>query len=207
MHRQSIYAICILLGLVAFTVTAPAQTSVALNVYGAFSSTTSNGSVQQSPANSAGGLFELRHISNPILGFEGTYAFNRSNQTYRGPVPYCPAGVGPCPTPFETIRADAHEVTADWTPSVHIANLRAFGVLGAGVLLNVPTSGQSHTSTSGKAVYVYGAGLDWGLLPHLGLRVQYRGNLYRAPDLTSLYTSTNRFTSTAEPVIGAYFNF
>jgi len=56
-------------------------------------------------------------------------------------------------------------------------------------------------------VFVYGAGLDWGVLPHLGLRFQYRGNLYKAPDLTKLYTSTNRFTHTAQPMIGAYFRF
>jgi hypothetical protein len=39
------------------------------------------------------------------------------------------------------------------------------------------------------------------------LRFQYRGNLYKAPDLTRLYTSTNVFTHTSEPMIGAYFRF
>ena len=53
--------------------------------------------------------------------------------------------------------------------------------------------------------FVYGAGLDWTLLPHLGLRLQYRGNLYKASDLTSAFSSTNAFTHTAEPVIGIYF--
>jgi len=56
-------------------------------------------------------------------------------------------------------------------------------------------------------VFVYGAGLDWGLIPHLGLRLQYRGNLYKAPDLTKLYTSTGAFTNTSEPMIGAYLRF
>jgi opacity protein-like surface antigen len=92
-------------------------------------------------------------------------------------------------------------------PSIHISNLRPFGVLGAGLLLNVPDSGQSSSTTSTRAVYVYGAGLDWGLLPHLGLRFQYRGNLYKSPDVTRLYTSTNAFSHTAEPMVGAYFSF
>jgi outer membrane cobalamin receptor len=52
---------------------------------------------------------------------------------------------------------------------------------------------------------VYGAGLDWGLIPHIGLRFQYRGNLYKAPDLSTLYTSSGAFTHTAEPMIGVYF--
>jgi opacity protein-like surface antigen len=182
-----------------------AQTSVALSVYGAFSGTTSANGVQQTPASSAGGMFELRHISNPILGFEGTYSYNRANQNYSETFT-CP-GIG-CPlTSSASVKADAHEVTLDWVPSVGLANFRPFGVLGAGLLLNVPQSGQTslETQTSTKAVYVYGAGLDWGLLPHLGLRLQYRGNLYKSPNVTKLYTSVDAFTHTAEPMIGIYF--
>ena len=68
-------------------------------------------------------------------------------------------------------------------------------------------AGKRVTNTSTKPVFVYGGGLDWGLLPHLGLRFQYRGNLYKAPDLTTLYTSSGAFTHTAEPMIGAYLRF
>jgi opacity protein-like surface antigen len=108
-------------------------------------------------------------------------------------------------------------------------NLRPFALAGGGILFDVPSNGKattttitvcsgnpvcnaaqmttstSSTSTTTKPVFVYGAGLDWGLLPHLGLRLQYRGNLYKAPDLTKLYTSTSAFTHTAEPMIGVYF--
>ena len=106
-------------------------------------------------------------------------------------------------------------------------------MLGIGLLLNVPADSQATvtttspcsqtqcpspggptttfstdpTSTSTEAVYVYGAGFDWGLLPHLGLRFQYRGNLYQSPNVAKLFSSTNTFTHTAEPMIGAYFNF
>jgi opacity protein-like surface antigen len=203
---------------------ASAQTSVAASVYGAFSGTTNGNGTQQSPANQAGGLFELRHISNPILGLEGTYSFNRADQSYSNlfypPVNVCPA---PCSPYTQTLHvpANAHEITADWVPSLHIANVRPFGILGVGVLLNVPSGTQSETTTNGAGaqttsvstgastkitgVYVYGAGLDWGLIPHIGLRLQYRGNLYKAPDLSTLYTSTDAFTHTAEPMIGIYF--
>lgn len=70
----------------------------------------------------------------------------------------------------------------------------------------IPTKkSQNATTSDTKPVFVYGVGLDWGLLPHLGLRLQYRGNLYKAPDLTTVYTSTGAFTHTAEPMIGVYF--
>ncbi|MFP5236682.1 MAG: outer membrane protein [Acidobacteriota bacterium] len=207
MRTRNLVSGVVILALSVCGATLRAQTSVALSAYGAFSGTTTANGVQESPANSAGGMFELRHVGNPILGFEGTYSFNRANQEYTGPGP-CPVGiVSACPpTTTQTIKADAHEITADWVPSVGLANFRAFGVLGVGMLLNVPSGGQSNTQTSTKAVYVYGAGLDWGLLPHLGLRLQYRGNLYKSPDVTQLFTSVNKFTHTAEPMIGVYFN-
>lgn len=182
-----------------------AQTSVALSAYGAFSGTTTANGVQQSPSNSAGGMIELRHIANPILGFEGTYSFNRANETISGIVD-CPGTNCPLAT-TQSIKANAHELTLDWVPSVGLANFRPFGVLGVGALFNVPSSGQTNTQTSKQVVYVYGAGLDWGLLPHLGLRFQYRGNLYKSPDVTQLFTSLDKFRHTAEPMIGAYFNF
>lgn len=183
---------------------AHAQTDVAGSIYGAFSGTTTSNDVQQSPSNSAGALLEVRHIANPILGFEGTYAYNRADESYRYTGYACPVGLVPCTPGPVSVPANAHEVTADWVPSVHIANFRPFGVLGIGALLNEPSGGVD-TQSQTKAVYVYGAGLDWGLLPHIGLRVQYRGNLYKAPDLTTLYSSTNTFTHTAEPMVGLYF--
>ena len=186
---------------------ASAQTSVALSVYGAFSGTTTGHGTIQSPSNAAGGMLELRHIFNPILGFEAAYSFNRANQTYSsGMTPAaCPVGLIPCQVQSpDSIRANAHEVTADWIPSIGLGDFRPFGVLGMGALFDVPVNGQSGGATT-KAVYVYGAGLDWGFLPHIGLRLQYRGNLYKAPDLSRLYTSTNAFAQTAEPMLGVYF--
>jgi opacity protein-like surface antigen len=199
------FLVAIIVAVCAFSVctAAQAQTELALSGYGAFTGTTTSNGVSQSPSNAAGGLFEFQHISNPVLGFEGTYSFNRANQTYTQNGSVCGLTCGNfSPT---TVSADAHEVTVDWTPSVKIANFRPFGVLGVGVLLNVPVGSQSNTQTSTKGLYVYGAGLDWGLLPHLGLRFQYRGNLYKAPDLSKLYTSSNAFAHTSEPVIGVYF--
>jgi opacity protein-like surface antigen len=180
-----------------------AQSDVALSLYGTFSGTTNGNGTQQSPANAAGGLVELRHISNPLVGYDVTYSYNRDNQSYES----CVAGSVCAPTSRKSVSANAHELTADWVASVHLANLRPFALAGVGLLFNEPTGGQSDTSSSTKPVFVYGAGLDWGLLPHLGLRFQYRGNLYKAPGLATAFSSTGQFTHTAEPMIGAYFRF
>lgn len=181
-----------------------AQTDVALSLYGAFSGATNGNGTQQSPANAAGGMLELRHISNPLVGYDVTYSFNRANQNYSES---CVTGSVCVPTTPKSVSANAHELTADWVASVHFANLRPFALAGVGLLFNDPAGGQSNTSSSTKPVLVYGAGLDWGLLPHIGLRFQYRGNVYKAPDLANAFSSTGRFTRTAEPMIGAYLRF
>lgn len=191
------------LAFVAGASQAQAQTDVALSLYGAFHGTTNGNGTIQSPANSAGGMIELRHISNPLVGYEATYSYNRGNQVYSSAC----AGITCTATEPVGVSANAHQISGAWVASVHIANLRPFGLAGVGLLLNQPTGGQSNTSSSTKPVFLYGAGLDWGVLPHIGLRFQYRGNLYKAPDLTQLYTSTDAFTHTSEPMIGAYIRF
>src|SRR3569833_22360 len=205
MHKSFHRAFLLLaaLSILAIAPASQAQTDVALSLYGAFSGRTNGNGTIESPANSAGGIIELRHISNPLVGYEATYSYNRGDETYK---PDC--GTSTCTAlTAQTVKAAAHEATADWLVSVHAANLRPFVLGGVGLLFNQPDSNQADTDTSTKGVFVYGAGLDWGVLPHLGLRFQYRGNLYKAPDLTKLYTSTNRFTHTAQPMIGAYFRF
>jgi opacity protein-like surface antigen len=217
----------LLVGLATLTgVTARAQTDVAASLYGAFNGTTTANGVTQSPSNAAGGLLEVRHIAKPWFGYEGTYSFNRANQTYSEKTyPVC--GVCNASTIYTQVSNNAHELTGDWVASLKIRNLRPFALAGGGVLFDVP-SGQATTttvitlcgvgpctpgsttsttsaSTTTKPVFVYGAGVDWGLLPHIGLRLQYRGNLYKAPDLTKVFTSTNAFTHTAEPVVGVCF--
>lgn len=205
--KASLLASLLLCVLIAANVAAHAQTDVALSLYGAFNSSTNGNGTAQSPSNAAGGLVEVRHIKNPLIGYEAAYSFNRANQHYR--MNYaCPVAGSICATPAPvTIPANAHQIAANWVVSLHAANLRPFALAGIGLLLDEPATSASGTSTSTKPVYVYGAGLDWGLLPHIGLRLQYRGNLYKAPDLTSAFSSTDRFTHTAEPTVGAYFRF
>jgi opacity protein-like surface antigen len=207
MHTRKVckLAFCLLLPAAFSGTAARAQTDIALGLYGAFSGATTSNFTQESPSNSAGGMIELRHISNPLVGYEATYSYNRANQVYSvaGAPPCPPSG---CGIPV-SVSANAHEITGDWLISLHAANLRPFALAGIGVLLNEPTSGQSGTQSSTTAVYVYGAGLDWKLLPHLGLRFQYRGNVYKAPDIAPAYSSFGGFKHTAEPMIGAYFRF
>jgi opacity protein-like surface antigen len=220
---QSFFRTILFTGLAAITgAVSQGQTSVAASLYGAFSPSTSGNGTTQSPSNAAGALLELRHIRNPLVGYEFTYAYNRGNQAYSENLP-SGCGLVCAQTGSASIPANAHQISADWVVSLKAANLRPFVLAGGGVLLNVPgagtvtavtcpvegltpcTTSSVPTSISAKGVFVYGAGLDWTLLPHLGLRLQYRGNLYKASALANAFSSTNAFTHSAEPMIGVFF--
>lgn len=186
---------------VSFCVAARAQTSLGLSVLGTFASSTSGNGTEQYPSVHLGTLVQLRHISNPLVGYEVTYSYNRANQVYSS------SPDSENVQPPVAVSANAHQVTADWVVSVRVLNVRPFALAGVGVVIDVPVTNQTLTSTSTQAVYVYGAGLDVGLIPHFGLRLQYRGNLNKAPDLTQVFTSTGRFMHTAEPMAGLYLRF
>jgi hypothetical protein len=170
---------------------AHAQTDVAASVYGAFTGTTEANGTVQSPSNQAGFLLEMRHISNPLVGYELNYSFNRANQSYN----------------LASVKANAHQVGADWVVSFPILNFRPFVLGGGGLLFFEPAGNQTGVSGETKPVFVYGGGVDWTVIPHFGLRGQFRGNLYHAPDLLKAASSTHQFANTAEPMLGAYFRF
>lgn len=224
MRMKVLFVSAILLS--SYCLTCAAQTDIAANLYGAFNQSTTGNGILQSPSNSAGVLLELRHIRNPLVGYEATYAYNRANQSY-GYSGFFPPACTNCTVPTAaTITNNAHEVTGDWIVSLKLSNLKPFVLAGGGILLNQPSGGtvtenqcgsspgscqtvtvNATTSSSAKGVFVYGAGLDWTVLPHLGLRFQYRGNLYKAADLTNAFSSTHAFTHTAEPMVGAFLRF
>src|SRR5258708_4920761 len=164
--KRGLYTILLLAGFAAWggAGLARAQTDVALSLYGAFSGTTNGNGTIQSPANSAGGLVELRHISNPLVGYEATYSYNRDNQRYSSTVAtgLCPIGVTPPCSPTAQVKANAHEISGDWVVSLGVANIKPFALAGVGVLFNQPVGGQSNTTSETKPVFLYGAGLDWG---------------------------------------------
>ncbi len=208
-----------------------AQTDVAANLYATINKSTNGTSsyivpgsysptfgVSQTTRNSVGVMLEVRHFFAPLIGIEATYSFHPANQKYGfAPTPQKYSGAV-SPASFASVSARAQQFTVDWIPSMKIGKLRPFGVAGVGALWVSPSSSQvpvsniftpGNTSSSTSSVYVYGAGLDIATLPHLGLRLQYRGDIYKAPDLlvttTQVDGNTNSWTHTAEPMIGVYF--
>jgi len=221
---------------------AAAQTTVAGSLYGTFRSSTQTGFVSsrtvESPSNVAGVLLELRHVKNPLMGYEVSYSYHHTDEAYAysEPNPPCPApGTGqPCgPTTITaTVPVNQHEITGDWVLSMRMPHFHPFLLLGGGVLVDAPgpgmvtatttimtcattdplcgptvTTKQIATDTVTKGLFQYGVGADMPVLPHIGIRFQFRGNLFRAPDVTKAFAATGKFTQEVEPMVGVSFRF
>jgi hypothetical protein len=198
--------------------TAQAQTDVALSGYRTLASSTtsssSNGFVtHQTPTDSEGGLFEWRHIVNPLVGFEFEVSSNPADQTYNNPnatPPSCyPAGpTGTPPTcPALKISGEATQFGGVWVVSKKIGNIRPFVVGGAGFVVTVPGSSAFSVNTVMRPDFIYGGGVDWSFQKHLGLRIQVRGNMSKAPNLSDIFNSTTKYTQVYEPMGGIFYRF
>ncbi len=204
MRSKWIQTIFILIGAVAVSATAAhAQTDVALSAYRTFTSTTSGNGTAQTPSNAIGGMLEVRHISKPLIGYELTYSYNRANQAYAPKIGSCGFVCANAPI---SLTASGNQVALDWVISHKYGSLRPFAVTGLGLFIDAPSANIYYANMVVRPTYVYGGGVDWGFMPHFGLRIQYRGNLYKAPDLSTNYNSTGAFTQSGEPMFGLYFH-
>jgi hypothetical protein len=193
--------------------TAQAQTDVALSGFRTFTSSSTGSGTQQTPSESEGGLLEVRHIVNPLVGYEFEVTFNPANQSYiasNATPPSCfptgPTGTPPICKPLE-VSGKATQFGATWVVSKKIGNLRPFALGGAGFVITVPGSSPYSVNTVMRPDFIYGGGLDWTFVPHFGLRLQVRGNMSKAPNLSDLFNSTTKYTQIYEPMAGVFYRF
>ena len=185
--------------------TARAQTDVALSGFRTFTSSSSGFGTEQTPTNSEGGLVEVRHIVNPLVGFEFSYSFAEANETYTSSTS-TPPNCYPICGSLE-VSGKASEPAINWLFSVKKGNIRPFALGGVGMMITVPGNSPYTINTVVRPVFIYGGGLDWSSLPHFGLRLQVRGNMTKAPNLSDEFTSTAKYTQIYEPMAGVYYRF
>lgn len=188
--------------LATFASAAQAQVDFGLSGYKTFNRNTAGNGTTQTAPDSAGGMFEFRYIKAPLRGFEITYSFNPANQTYTPTPGACEIF---CSNGTLIQKASQHEVGVDYVASLPKGRLRPFAVAGLGFMITVPGTDGYNLNTVVRPTYIYGGGADWALNPHLGLRVQFRDNVYKAPNLAGVYPTTGQFTHTAEPMAGIFF--
>jgi hypothetical protein len=184
-----------------------AQFDVAASFYEALTSGTTGNGTKQTPTNSDGGMIEARYLINRLAGFGMSYSYNRADTTFApNGTTYATCGLT-CANPVTKLSGFADEISLDWVPSMKIGNLRPFAIGGVGFFITSPGRSVYEVNTVVRPVYVVGGGLDWTVIGHFGVRLQYRDNLYKAPDLSALYPSTGVLTSSSEPTGGIFYRF
>jgi opacity protein-like surface antigen len=180
------------------------QFDIGGSFYKTFVSSSSGMGMKQTPSDGMGGLIEGRYLLSPLVGFEMAVSFNTGGQAY-APIPGACALT--CNNPAVKIGGRQVETSLDWVPSMKVGNFRPFLVGGLGVFISVPDSTPLGNNTSIRGAYIYGGGVEYDLGAHLGIRGQYRGTLYKAPNISSIYPANGQYTQTTMPSGGIYYRF
>lgn len=180
------------------------QFDIGGSVYKTFVNSTTGMGLKQTPSDGLGGLIEARYLKNPLVGFELGIMFGTGGQDYK-PVPGA-CGLT-CNNPEVNITGKQVLTSIDWVPSIKVGNLRPFLVGGLGVFISAPDATPLGNNTSIRGAYIYGGGADFDITNHLGIRGQFRGTMYKAPNISSIYPANGQYTQTLTPMGGVYYRF
>jgi hypothetical protein len=164
-----------------------------------------------SPTSTAGGLFTLRYIKAPLLGFEFNYSYARYTQNYAfniATTPNPPTAVGNA-VGLSSIQTNVAEETLGYVAHLHkFLGVKPFLGAGGGTIRFKPTpNGGEGLNEQYRAVYYYNVGADDELVPHFGMRVAFRQLIYLAPDFGQNFLTITRRPITTEPTFGFYLRF
>lgn len=170
-----------------------------------FNKTSSNATtgVTVSPTNSGMILGTFRFRFNRMNAIEVNGARSDNSQIYSlGPNDY-------------RVQTSVTEISGAYVLSpFHFEKIEPFLLAGGGALRFYPNNQyiDGNVSPFGAAqqtsmAFLYGGGVDYRLWKRLGLRLQYRGLIYKEPTfhVTQFFTGTKGHM--AEPSVGIVFNF
>jgi opacity protein-like surface antigen len=181
-----------------------AQFDLSANFFEAFNGSSSGTGTKETLTNGTGGMVEARYFFKPLAGVGASYSYNHESLTLSPNGTQCALA---CANPTTKLSAKAEEIAFDWVPSVKVGKIRAFALGGAGILLTLPGPSVPEVSGVVRPAFVFGGGVDFSLSPHIGARLQYRDNLYKAPNPYPLYPATGSYMSSSEPMGGLFYRF
>ena len=163
-----------------------------------FSDTDGDG-LRQEATRSGGLLVGYSYQFHRWAGVEGSYGYTRNTQNYFGST----GQIG--------VQSNIHQATGAFVLHVPLETpiIKPYALTGAGALIFDPTEhvGIAAADQQSKAVFVYGGGLNFDIVRNFGIRTEYRGFVYKAPDFKIGTLDLNKVTHLAQPSIGIYFRF
>jgi hypothetical protein len=172
------------------------HSEISLSGFGQFTPAVTGNGVTVDPTRSIGGQAAFRHSYHWWLGYEASYNYTRYSEHYSN-------------SPF-AIQHNMHEFGASYLVSgVSLLGFRPFALGGVSAVVFSPTlNGGQKVSWQGEPGLNFGAGIDRSLLTsRFGVRLQYRGVYYKAPDFGEPQLKSDKYRLTSEPMVGLYLRF
>ncbi len=193
----------------------PDATTMDVSV-GAFAQLTPNrvtngGGTVQGSSPSEGVLGTVHQQIGPLLGYSVNFGYTRMAEQFLNLV-VTPAGSGLTTYSDGSVGTEMYELSGSYVmhaPKVY-RRFSPYGQFGAGILSFLPTLRNQPDHVNFRLMGLFGAGVDYRIDRRWGIRLEYRGMLYKNPDLrydpTVLVTSKN-YTVTSEPTVSLTYSF
>lgn len=186
----------LLLGSAAQAQRVPKNDDIAVDGFAQFTSTASGNGITDRTTKSGGGAATFRHSYHWWLGYEAGYEYSRYTEYYSGQV--------------FGVQHNMHEFSGSYyLHGATVRGIQPFALAGVSAVIFSPTlNGGQNTEWQARPGLNFGAGVNMPLVSsHFGLRVEYHGVYYKAPDFGRAQLTTNSYRLTSEPMAGVYFRF
>ena len=165
---------------------------------GLFTSSLKDQSPTYDAEKSAGFLAGYSYQFSRWFGAEGNYGYSRNTQNFAAP------------GSTSSVQTDFHQMTA--TLVAHIPGSKGFRpyVLGGGgAVVFDPTEKfvVPGAERQTRGAFVYGGGANFDITSRFGIRAEYRGLAYKAPDFELNNLKIDKFTHLAQPSAGFFVRF
>ena len=160
-----------------------------------------SGPLSQHTTKSGGLLVGYSYQFNSWAGAEGNYGYTQNTLNTAGSVGQ------------SSIRSDFHEITGAFVAHIPVnaPRVRPYALAGAGALIFNPTDDAKRINAGidrqAKAAFVYGGGVNFDIASNFGVRAEYRGLVYKAPDFKLENLNLDKVTHLAQPSVGFFFRF
>ena len=177
------------------------RNEVGLQGAGLFTKDSQQNATRQHTTDTGGFLVNYRFHINGWLAAEANYGYARDTQQNFTPA----RNFG--------IQSNVHQATGALVVNipVYTHRMRPYVLAGTGALVFSPTNAAGGfvlgAQRQARPAFVYGGGVDYKLVQHVALRLEYRGFVYDRPDFGIAALPSNVTTHTAEPSAGIVFHF
>ena len=191
-----------LLAIVSVATAQEGKMDVAVSGIAVLTRDSSGNGIDQAVTNSGGFLASFRYQLRRNAALELNYGRTRNSQIYTNSTAFT----------FQEQQANVHELTAAYVYQLNRGKkLNPFVLGGGGFLLFRPITTSTHSlvdpQNDTEGTFLYGLGANYRLTNALGVRVQFRGLIYKSPDFGVNAASTGAWALTGEPSIGLTLRF